>query len=175
VVNARPRWTLLAALALWLALPALGRAAYDEPVQAVEALHAALNAADVERSSALFTDDAVVIQPRIGGMPQAYVGQEQIRWWLRNLAAQHAQWTVAQPARVVDPVTLEWIDSFSLDAYRELGLDSVEIRSDVVLAADGRIASLTTVLSPAAARSVQIAPGDSATPTEPSGPLAERT
>ncbi len=45
-----PTRALVAALTMWLALPAVGLAAQeqDEPLQAVEALHAALNAADVE-------------------------------------------------------------------------------------------------------------------------------
>ena len=60
-----------------------------------------MNAYDVESSTDLFADDAVVIQPHVGGLPQIYLGQEQIRWWLRNLVAQHVHWTVAQPARLV--------------------------------------------------------------------------
>ena len=175
-MRARTGGALVAALtlAVWLALPTVGRAAQDQPLPAVDALHAALNASDVDRSSDLFADDAVVIQPRIGGMPQIYVGQGQIRWWLRNLVAQHAQWTVARPARLVDAITVEWTDALSLDTFRELGLDSIEVKSDLVLAADGRITALTTVLSPAAARSVQLAPGDSA-PTEQSDAFAAPT
>jgi ketosteroid isomerase-like protein len=174
VVRVRSHCALFAALALWLALPAVGQAQGLSP-QAVDALHAALNAADVERGSELFADDAVVIQPRIGGLPQIYVGQEQIRWWLRNLVAQHAQWSVAQPARTVGAGTFEWTDGFSVDAFRQLGLESVEVKSNAVLAADGRITELTTVLSAAAARSIQLAPGGALRPTEPADPTSALT
>jgi hypothetical protein len=51
----------------------------------VEALRTAMNASDTDAAVDLFTDDAVLIQPRIGGMPQVYVGREQIRWWMRQL------------------------------------------------------------------------------------------
>jgi hypothetical protein len=139
-------------LTAWLIAPVGAMAGADPPTQAVDALHTAINGSDVDSSSNLFADDAVVIQPRIGGLPQVYVGQEQIRWWLRNLAAQHTQWNVVEPARVVSPNDLQWSDALSLDTFSELGLGSVEVNSELVLAADGRIESLTTVLTPASAR-----------------------
>jgi hypothetical protein len=125
---------------------------------AVDTLHTSLNAYDVDGSLAVFAADAVVIQPRIGGLPQIYVGRDQIRWWLRNLAAQHAQFgrSVSPEA---DGARVRWSESLSLDAFRQIGLASVEVESDVVLDETGRIDSLTTVLTPRSARDIQSASG----------------
>jgi hypothetical protein len=146
-------------LALHLAASApAALAAQESPAQAIETLHASLNAYDVEGSLSVFAADAVVIQPRIGGLPEIYVGREQIRWWLRNLAAQHAQFD--------RPVSLDangahahWSESLSVDAFRQIGLASVEVESDVVLDERGHIDSLTMVLTPHSARDIQSAPG----------------
>jgi hypothetical protein len=146
------------ALAVRLAAPAGAFAAREPLDQPVDELHDALNADDVDECASVFADDAVVIQPRIGGLPQIYVGQQQIRWWLRSLVAQHVSLTLAT-APELSGNRLHWSDTFSLDALRQMGLPSVEIESDAVLDADQRIESLTTVYTPRAARSVQLAPG----------------
>lgn len=142
-------------LALQLAASAPVALAADSPV---EALHASLNAYDVEGSLALFAADAVVIQPRIGGLPQIYVGRAQIRWWLRNLAAQHAQFGQSVSLES-NAAHLRWSEFLGADAFRQIGLASVEVESDVVLDDSGRIESLTTVLTPRSARGIQSAPG----------------
>jgi hypothetical protein len=150
-----PILTVCLTLALHIAAPALAAFAADSPV---DTLHASLNAYDVEGSLSAFASDAVVIQPRIGGLPPIYVGREQIRWWLRNLAAQHAQF-----GRSVSPEAngahVRWSEFLSVDAFRQIGLASVEVESDVVLDDGGRIESLTTVLTPRGARDIQSAPG----------------
>jgi hypothetical protein len=142
-------------LALHVAASAPAALAADAPV---DTLHASLNAYDVEGSLSMFAADAVVIQPRIGGLPQIYVGREQIRWWLRNLAAQHAQFSRSVSPEA-DGAHVRWSESLSVDAFRQIGLASVEVESDVVLDDSGRIDSLTTVLTPRSARDVQTAPG----------------
>src|SRR5206468_3944977 len=85
------RWLLaLSAVATILLVVDPGFAyAQQQPAGPATQLRAALNASDVDSALHLFASDAVVIQPRIGGFPQIYVGQEQIRWWLRNLVTQH--------------------------------------------------------------------------------------
>jgi hypothetical protein len=173
-VTAPPRPALLAGLtlAVWLATHAGAVAAQDGPTQPVNALRTALNAYDLDKSTDLFADDAVVIQPRIGGLPQIYLGQEQIRWWLRNLADQHAHWTAAQPARLVSNQDIQWSDDLSVDAFRQLQLESLEVKSEAVLAGDGRIEALTTVLTPAAARSIQLAPAGALQPDDAGSGMA---
>ena len=142
-------------LALQVAAPAPAALAADSPV---DTLHASLNAYDVEGSLSVFATDAVVIQPRTGGLPQIYVGRDQIRWWLRNLAAQHAQFDRSVSPEA-DGAHVRWSDSLSMDAFRQIGLASVEVESDVVLDDAGRIDSLTTVFTPRGARDIQSAPG----------------
>ncbi len=124
----------------------------------VDTLHAAVNAYDVDRSVGLFADDAVVVQPRVGGLPQIYVGREQIRWWQRRLVGQHVRIELAGTPRLAG-THVRWTDHFSVDAFRDLGLDGIDIDSDAVLALNGRIQSLTSVLTPEAARSLQASPG----------------
>jgi len=59
-----------------------------------------------------------------------------------------------------------------VDAYRQLGLAEVEVESDVVLGPDSRIGSLTTTLSPGAARHIQAAPESGPTAIAGVSPLA---
>jgi hypothetical protein len=141
-------------LAVLLALPV---AAFGSPAETVDRLHAAINTNDVESSLALFADDAVVIQPRVGGLPQIYVGHDQIDWWMRNLAAQHTHLSSSEEPQVVGK-HVRWSDLLSMDAFREQGLRSVAVDNDVILNDDQCIESLTTVFTPQAAKSVQLAP-----------------
>jgi hypothetical protein len=130
----------------------------DSSGQMVDTLHAAVNAYDVDRTVGLFADDAVVVQPRIGGLPQVYVGQDQIRWWQRRLVGQHVHIELAGVPRLAG-THVRWTDHFSVDAFRDLGLEVIDIDSDAVLSLNGRIQSLIGVLTPEAARSLQAAPG----------------
>jgi hypothetical protein len=157
-------------LAVRLAAPAGVCAAELIPTQVemsarVDDLRSAINAGDVQTAVQTFGEDAVVIQPRIGGLPQIYVGREQIGWWVRSLAAQHAQYGQLAAPRLLGE-RLHWSDTFSVDAFRQLGLAAVEIESDAVMGDDGLIASLTTVLTPTGARMVQHAPGAAASSNE---------
>jgi hypothetical protein len=153
------------ALGVRLLTAASAFAASDDPAAAeVQALQSSINANDVEGAARLFADDAVVIQPRIGGLPQIYVGREEIRWWLRSLAAQHVHLDVAAAPRIIGD-HVEWTENFSVDAFRGLGLATVDVDVDAVLATDERIESLRTTLTPQAARSIQGSPGAAADDT----------
>ena len=117
------------------------------------ALQAAINTGDVDRGLGYFAPNAVVIQPRLGGMPQVYVGRDQIRWWLTSMSAQHAR---------IEPLTeaemnrghLRWSQTLTIDAFRQLELERVAMDADVVLLDDDHIASLATVLTPESARAL---------------------
>jgi hypothetical protein len=148
---------LLLIASLVLAVPSSVLAAEERPVWQVDSLHAAINTYDVAGATAVFTDDAVVIQPRIGGLPQTCVGREQIGQWLRDLAEQHVRWNISGRVERME-AHVHWSDVFSLDAFDNLGLGGVEVESNAVLAQDGRIESLTTVLTPHGARSLQLTP-----------------
>ena len=115
------------------------------------ALQIAINSGDVDRGASYFAPGAVVIQPRIGGMPQVYVGRDQIRWWLARMSAEHAR---------IEPLDepelsrghVRWSESLSLDVFRNVGVERVDLDADVVLSHDELIDSLTTVLTPDSAR-----------------------
>jgi hypothetical protein len=139
---------------LWLAtllLASPGDVAAADETLPIDALRTALNAADIDAASALFSDDAVVIQPRIGGLPQLYAGQQQLRWWLAGLAQQHASFGESPPAALVGG-HYRWPSQMGVDALRQLGLETVDVESDITLAADGRIDALIIVYTPGAAR-----------------------
>src|SRR5215831_8625274 len=102
------------------------------------ALQAAINSANVDDATDLFATNAVVIQPRIGGMSQVYVGRDQIRWWLTNLTSQHASIESIGETQL-SWGHVRWPERLSIDTYRSLGLDQLELQADLVLDADGRI------------------------------------
>lgn len=115
------------------------------------ALQAAINSGDVERGESYFAPNAVVIQPRIGGMPQIYVGRDQIRWWLTSMTAQHAYVeSIGEPE--LSRGHVHWPETLSIDAFRQMGMDRVVLDTDVRLTNSEQIESLTTILTPGAAR-----------------------
>jgi hypothetical protein len=132
-------------------------ASSDPSTETIDAMITAIDAHDLEASAALFSDDAVVIQPHMGGLPELYVGSAQIRWWLGNLFAQHVRLAVRGGPHA-DAEHVLFSELFAVDAYRQLGLAEVEVESDVVLDQSSQISSLTSTLSPDAARSIQCAP-----------------
>jgi hypothetical protein len=152
----------VAALALALRLLVADIAA-DVPEQGASAVQpvlswqTALNAHDVERSVSVFSEDAVVIQPKVGGLPQVFVGRDEITWWVRNLVAQGVQVELLHEPRL-DGDRVAWVGTLSVDAYRGLGVPYTETASEAVLS-DGQISSLTTVLTPAGAKQLHRAPG----------------
>ncbi len=159
MVNAGAALVAGGALAVRLFATASAFSAVDlPPAQPVAAFEAAFNAWDVEASAQLFSDDAVVIQPRVGGLPEIYVGQPQVRWWLSGMAAQHVHLAPSSSPRF-DGDTVRWSEDLSVDVFRELGMDAVPVESDVVLTQDGHIQSLRIALTPQAARAIQAAPG----------------
>ncbi|HEV7666103.1 MAG TPA: hypothetical protein VGQ62_21400 [Chloroflexota bacterium] len=141
---------LLAAL---LSAPAanVGAAPVDNAAQSIAALRSAINTADAEAAIGLFTADAVVIQPRFGGLPQLYAGREQLRYWLGGLINQHVGLADTTAIVFLDD-RLRWPALLTLDSLRDVGLDAVEVESEVVLADDDRISSLTMTYTPTAAR-----------------------
>jgi hypothetical protein len=145
-------------LATQLVWPARVLAAEDPITQRVEMLHVAINGPDVDASAKTFSEDAVVLVPRVGGLPQIYIGHQQIRWWLSNLMAQHAHFELASGLRA-DGNHVHWSDAFSVDAFRQLGVASVDVNADAVLTSDRYIQSLTIVLTPEAARNLAVTPG----------------
>ncbi len=141
----------------------------------IHTFESALNSGDIETAADQFADDAVVVEPRIGGLPEIYVGHDQIRWWLRNLMAQHAALvdeTLQRLGRSDQHVSTRWTTWISIDAFRQLGLDAVAVDCTAEFNSDGRVASLTMTLTPPAARSLQASPA-SARPefvdSEPAG------
>jgi ketosteroid isomerase-like protein len=160
MVSPGVRLVMFAFLALASGLAALPASAFATseraPAETVTALCAALDAGDVDQASRLFADDAVVIQPRVGGLPQVAVGSAQINWWLSNLVQQHVRWGEDSIPDVVGNRAY-WTHDFGVDAFRQLGTALVEVDSQIVLTDDGRIESLRTSLTPTGARALQSA------------------
>jgi len=133
------------------------RAAASAELDFVTTCPTALITRDVDECLASFSEDAVVIQPPVGGLPQIYVGHGQIRWWLTQLVELNTSFAAREPAEL-DRGRLRWTATFSSDPLRHLGFDAVEVASVAELDEDGRLQSLTTVYTPATARRMQAAP-----------------
>jgi hypothetical protein len=160
------------ALAIRLLAAANAFAAGEPSSEIATTFQASINAHDVEGAASLFADNAIVMQPRMGGLPQTYVGRDEIRWWLRNLAAQNVHLDVAASPRLTDS-HLQWSNTLTLDAFRELGPEPLAVESDAVLSSDGRIESLQMTLTPDSARRLHLAPGLAAAQSGADGsPLA---
>jgi hypothetical protein len=117
------------------------------------ALQTAINAGDVDGAQSYFADNAVVIQPRIGGMPEVYVGRDQIRWWLTAMAAQHADFEMLDNPRQID-TGVQWASTMRIDAYRQLGINALTLDADAVLADPQHFEALRISLTPASARAL---------------------
>jgi hypothetical protein len=140
-----------------LIVPTAALAYVDPSTETIDAMMTAIDVYDLDASAALFSDDAVVVQPHMGGLQELYVGSDQIRWWLGNLFAQHVHLAVRGAPRA-DSGHILFSEFLAVDAYQQLGLTEVEVESDVVLAPDSRISSLTTTLSPDTARGIRGVP-----------------
>jgi hypothetical protein len=148
----------LAALCCLMASAIHVHAVESADTQPLNRLRSAINSNNPTIAVSLFTEDAVVIQPRIGGMAQIYVGQEQISFWLRTLTAQHAQLELRSPI-AYNGNHARWSETLAVDAFQQLGVEPLEIVSEAVLSGDGQIESLTSSFSPQAARA--LSPGRS--------------
>src|SRR4051794_23738180 len=124
-------------LAIYLLLGPLASIASGARADPWVLLASVVNQRDVGQADALFAQDAVVIQPPLGGLAQVYVGRAQIQVWLRDLAAQNAHLEFTGPAVEIDG-RIRWPGTLAADAFSELGLTHVEVITEVILSEDGK-------------------------------------
>ena len=105
-----------------------------------------LNAGNVEVALAYWADDATV---KLLGLPtsdqDSYSGKEQLRGWFKKLVAQHFQMQVTVirvQGNVVTTQTQTWIDM-----TRQFGIAPLTA-TEVYIISEGKIASLTSTISP---------------------------
>jgi hypothetical protein len=106
------------------------------------ALHAAINAHDVDAALALFASDAVVQFPN-QPPPNVFRGTQEIRNWLRGDADQHIQVTTSNVQITGDRMT--WDASVMTDDLRQLGI-SADGSVEAVIQG-GKISSFAFTLS----------------------------
>lgn len=114
-----------------------------------------LNAGDVESTLAYWADDATVLLAGIStGTRVSYNGKEEVRSWLESLVAQHVQ-TEVKVIRVQGNTVIArrktWCDS-----TRQLG-DLPLVTAEVYVVMEGKIAHLTSTISPKSALRFQVA------------------
>src|SRR4051812_5303397 len=160
VKRPRPRSFVIAVAAVVALFSLIASAMYAKAAECVEpfapdGLRASINSDNPSTGATLFAEDAVVIQPRLGGLPQIYLGRGQIRFWLRALASQHAH-LAPRTAAAETGSRARWSDTLAIDAFQQLGVESAEVVSEAVLNGDRQIESLTSFFSPQAARRLSV-------------------
>ena len=113
-----------------------------DPEAVFNALHAAINAHDVDGALAFFADDAVVQFPN-QPPPNVFRGKTEMRAWLQGDANQHIQVKTEQFKVAGDRMT--WIAKVDVDDVRPLGI-TIEGPVEAVVQ-NGKITSFTFTLS----------------------------
>ncbi len=140
-------------------------AAADDPLSAIDALDATLNAQNVDGALALFADDATVRQsPPQPGSTGVYQGKAAVRAFLVSDVAQNIHFDLASPRQVVGE-RVTWINNTAIDPWRNLGIAPLQGQGDATVHG-GKIVSLTITLTPDSLAKLQRAVAASL----PSGP-----
>jgi ketosteroid isomerase-like protein len=115
----------------------------SDPVAVFDALHAAINAHDVDAALAFFAEDAIVQFPNDPTLPGLFEGRSEIRKWLELDAANNIH--VETSDLQVTGGTIVYIASVDVDELRPLGITLVGPAEITVQ--DGKISALTHVLN----------------------------
>jgi ketosteroid isomerase-like protein len=136
----------------------------DDPAEVVDAYAAAINGEDLDAILALYADDAIhILLPTPDGTAGICKGKEQFGMFYEQGVANHDRIAVEPGTVAVEGDRVTFAARLSSDAWTELGLGTLESRSEIVLA-DGKIASHVVMLEPAAARQLLTALGALAVP-----------
>ena len=154
--------SLLLALATSVA-PAGASAQATDPVAVARAFGEAENAHDVERTVALFADDAVVETP-FGN----FTGMDQIRKFIQGLVAGNIQ-TVGRDYRASGD-QVSFISAATTDDFRRMGVAPVDFRIEGTVR-EGKIRRWVVTLTPESAAKLQAAQAAS----QPRQPVAQPT
>jgi hypothetical protein len=116
------------------------------PLAVVEAFNAASNAGDLDRMLEFFADDAVLttLPPPAELAHSIFAGKVQIRAWF---APQMQHLHIAPRNLRANGTTVGWEATIASDMFRQLGIDSFEVRAEAVVE-NGQMTALTVTQTP---------------------------
>ena len=122
----------------------------EDPISAANNFDSAWNAHDEDGVLGFFTENAILkVEPPLPGEPEAYVGEEQIRGFVRtHLPGFHVESRDHQVAGHQEEVgdRLIWESTVSSNSFRNQGIDSVEGTVEAILEGS-KIKAFTFTLS----------------------------
>ena len=124
----------------------------DDPATIIEAYVAAVNAGDLEGILALHDDDAVHIAlPTADGSAGICRGKGEFRMWYEQSVAANDRVEVIDDSLAVNGNQATFTARVASDPWRELGLETLEAKTDIVVI-DGRIMTHLMTLTPESVR-----------------------
>lgn len=133
----------------------------DDPAALIEAYVAAVNAGDLEGILALHDDDAVHIAlPTPDGSAGICRGKGEFRMWYEQSVAANDRVEVIDGSLAVNGNQATFTARVASDPWRELGLEALEAKTDIVVI-DGRIMTHLMTLTPESVRQLVTARGTS--------------
>lgn len=131
----------------------------DDPAKVIEAYIAAVNAGDLEAILALYADDAVhIFLPTPDGSAGVCLGKTNFRMWYEQSLANGDRVELEDGTLAVDGNQATFISQITSDPWRELGLETLEAKTDLVVI-DDRIMTHVVTLTPDSVRKLQAARG----------------
>lgn len=123
-----------------------------DPAAIIAAYVAAVNAGDLEGILALHDDDAVHIAlPSADGSAGICRGKGEFRMWYEQSVAANDRVEVIDDSLAVDGNQATFTARVASDPWRELGLETLEAKTDIVVI-DGRIMTHLMTLTPESVR-----------------------
>jgi hypothetical protein len=142
----------------WIA-PARVALSSDDPAAVIDAYVAAVNAEDLEAILDLYADDAVhIFLPTPDGSAGVCLGKAQFTMWYEQSLANSDRVELEDSTLAVDGNQATFLTQITSEPWRELGLESLEAKADLVVI-DGRIMTHVVTLTPESVRKLQAARG----------------
>jgi len=140
----------------------LRAAASDDPAAIIAAYLAAANGGELEAILDLYADDAVhIFLPTPDGSGGVCVGKANFRMWYEQSLANGDRVALQDGTLAVDGNQATFFSQISSAPWRELGVESLEAKTDLVVI-DGRIVTHLVTLTPESVRMLQAARGTAA-------------
>ena len=134
----------------------------DDPAAVIEAYLAAANGGELEAILDLYADDAVhIFLPTPDGSGGVCVGKANFRMWYEQSLANGDRVALQDGTLAVDGNQATFFSQISSAPWRELGVESLEAKTDLVVI-DGRIVTHLVTLTPESVRMLQAARGTAA-------------
>lgn len=126
------------------------------PNQIMQQFDDAWNSHNVDQLMSLFAGDAAVqLQPAIPGLPDTYRNQAQIRMMLQGILPGSQ---VESQGAQGNGNEVSWQSRISSNAFRQLGLDTLNCQLQLTMNPQGKVERLTITFPPDMVALIQAAP-----------------